>query len=97
MRATPTAGGSDAAKRLLAGAEQHLEAPSNAGMRLVLRLPSSDKVIVGVRLLVGVTGSSHRPVKVRTNPRRAIAESVMAHLHASMRRATNQADGYCAS
>ena len=59
-------GGSDAAKRLLAGAGQYLEAPSSAGMRLVLRLPAaSDKLLVGVRLLVGVSGSNHRPAKVR--------------------------------
>ena len=55
-------------KRLLASVDQHLGAPANAGMRLVLRLPSSDNVIVGLRLLVGVTGSSHRPVKVRCGP-----------------------------
>jgi len=59
-------GGSDAAKRLLAGAGQYLEAPSSAGMRLVLRLPAaSDKLLVGLRLLVGVSGANHRPAKVR--------------------------------
>ncbi|KAK9837553.1 hypothetical protein WJX74_000015 [Apatococcus lobatus] len=64
------AGGAAALKAALRDVAAAVEAPSLQGMKLILRSDNSSLAIIGIRILVGVTGASHTPSEALLGERR---------------------------
>lgn len=52
-------------KRMLTESGSFVEAPSPAGVRIVVQPPDLNMVVVGIRIHVGATGSRSSPSQVR--------------------------------